>query len=422
MLIFITAVAVVLVVSFLCSIFESVLLSLDRTQVETLAKDGRAAGRILSGFKQNIDVPIAAILILNTAAHTVGASVAGASYSNVFSAETLWLFSLLFTLAVLLFTEIIPKTLGVSYATALATPVAHGIRWLVMLLRPVVFVTEKLSRLLRSGKPQPVTSLEELRLLASLGHTEGVIGPRTAGMIVGATQLKDMNAEDVLLPRGGVQYLHAEMTRAEVETYVRRSGHSRYPFSTSSDLDDVASLVLVKDLFYWLQDHDDEQIDWDAIRREPLIVPASTPVQRLLRTFQQTHRHMALVVDEYGDFEGIVTLEDVIEEIVGDINDESDVPSYDLRRRYDGSLAVRGNVDMRKVCMELGLEWNDSSEATTIGGLVTETLEKIPAVGDFIEWNGFRVEVSNADERRVRSVTIRVLEPDDGDGAAETTA
>ena len=120
MLIFITAVSVVLVVSFLCSIFESVLLSLTRPQIEVLVQRERRAGRLLSQFKENMDVPIAAILILNTAAHTIGAAVAGASYQYAFDASTLWLFSIIFTIAVLFFTEIIPKTLGVTYAPKLA--------------------------------------------------------------------------------------------------------------------------------------------------------------------------------------------------------------------------------------------------------------------------------------------------------------
>src|SRR5210317_2267693 len=143
MLIFITAVSVVLVVSFLCSIFESVLLSLNRPQIEVLVQREKRSGRLLAQFKENMDVPIAAILILNTAAHTVGAAVAGASYSNVFSSGTLWVFSIIFTIAVLLFTEIIPKTLGVSHATTLATPVAHGIKWLSRLLWPLVALSEK---------------------------------------------------------------------------------------------------------------------------------------------------------------------------------------------------------------------------------------------------------------------------------------
>ena len=150
MLIFITAVSVVLVVSFLCSIFESVLLSLTRPQIEVLVQREKRSGRLLSQFKENMDVPIAAILILNTAAHTIGAAVAGASYQDAFDASTLWLFSIIFTIAVLLLTEIIPKTLGVTYAPKLASPVAHGIRWLTIVLRPLVALSEKVSRSLRA--------------------------------------------------------------------------------------------------------------------------------------------------------------------------------------------------------------------------------------------------------------------------------
>ena len=120
MVIFVVAVTVALVVSFLCSIFESVLLSLGHAHIEALEREGRSAGRILKKFKSDIDVPIAAILIANTVAHTIGASVAGASYGDVFDPDTLWIFTIVFTVAVLLFTEIIPKTLGATHARALA--------------------------------------------------------------------------------------------------------------------------------------------------------------------------------------------------------------------------------------------------------------------------------------------------------------
>lgn len=410
MLLFVSAVAVVLVVSFLCSIGESVLLSVGRPRVESLVQQGHRAGRLMADFKDNIDVPIAAILILNTAAHTVGASVAGASYTSTFGPGTLWLFSILFTLAVLLFTEIIPKTLGVTHANRLVTPVAYGIDFLTKLLRPAVWATEKMSRSLRGDFREPVTSSEELRLLAFLGRNEGAVSHRTAGMIVGATHLAHMAASDIMLPRGGVRFLHRRMSRADVERNIRRWGHSRYPLSDSPDFDDVSGMVLVKDLLYWLQDHDDPQIDWSAIVREPLIVPESMSVSSLLRTFQQAHRHMVMVVDEYGSFEGIVTLEDVIEEIVGDIEDESDERISDIRQRYDGTLVLRGSVDMRKLCARVGVPWDVNSPATTIGGLVVEKLERIPKPGDFIQWQGYRVEVVNADQVRVKTVTIRPWE------------
>mgnify|MGYP001815795995 CR=1 FL=1 len=393
-------------VSFLCSIFESVLLSLTRPQIEVMLRDDRRAGRLLAGFKDNMDVPIAAILILNTAAHTIGAAVAGASYSSVFNVSTLWLFSIVFTLAVLLFTEIIPKTLGVSHATTLAAPVAHGIRWLSLLLRPLVVVSEKISRSLRSDVELPVTSAEEIRLLASLGRSKGAVGDTTAGMVVGATQLRYLHAHDVMLPREKVRFLSREMNRDEAMRYVRESGHSRFPLSPTRELQDVSGVVLVKDLFYWLLQNEQEEIDWDAVSKDALIVPRSVPLIQLLHTYQSSRRHLAVVVDEYGSIVGVATLEDVLEEIVGDIFDESDLPSDEFYEAPDGSLIVHARVDLRKLCARLEVGWDPEIQASTIGGLVTEVLERIPVAGDEIRWNKHRVEVLRADKTHAKLLRV----------------
>ncbi len=409
MLLFVTAVSVVLVISFLCSIFESVLLSLTRSQIAVLGQKRKRSARLLADFKENMDVPIAAILILNTAAHTIGAAVAGASYSNVFNVNTLWIFSLIFTLAVLLFTEIIPKTVGITHASRLAVPVAHGIRWLTVLLRPLVIVSEKISRSIRGNVEVPVTSAEELRLLAVLGRSAGAVGSQTADIIVGATQLRHLDARDVMLPRDNVRFLSATMNRAQALGLVRESGHSRFPFSPTEHLSDASGIVLAKDLLYWLLQHDDDQIDWDTICKEALVVPDSVPLPQLLHTYQESKRHLAIVVDEYGTVEGIATLEDVLEEIVGDILDETDLPADDFREEPDGTLLVRGRVDLRKLSDRLEINWQPHGDVSTIGGLISETLERIPAVGDSIEWKGYRIEVLGADRRRARVLRISRL-------------
>ena len=406
MLLFVAAVSTVLVVSFLCSIFESVLLSLTRPQIEMMVRARKRAGTMLARFKENIDVPIAAILILNTAAHTIGAAVAGASYTDVFGVGTLWVFSIIFTIAVLLFTEIIPKTLGVAHAQALATPVAHGVKFLTVLLRPLVWVSERISRSLRGNDETPITSTEEIRLMAALGRSQGAVGHQSAEMIVGAAQLRYMDSHDVMLPREDVRFLSIDMQRDEVLKLLRESGHSRFPLSATADLSDVTGVVLAKDLLYWMMENEGNEIDWPAIVKEPLIVPDSAPLPKVLRTFQETHRHLALVVDEYGTIEGIATLEDVLEEIVGDIRDESDLPDDDLVVRPDGTLIVRARIDLRRVCEKLGITWEPETEFATIGGLVTETLERIPVAGDSVEWNGYRIEVLRADRHRARLMSI----------------
>lgn len=407
MLLFVTAVTVVLVVSFLCSIFESVLLSVTRPQIEVLVHEGRRAGPLLARFKENMDVPIAAILILNTAAHTIGAAVAGASYADAFNTNTLWLFSIIFTIAVLLFTEIIPKTLGVSHAPALAPTVAHGIRWLTILLRPLVVMSERISRSLRADAEVPVTSPEEIRLLASLGRSEGILGSRTAGMIVGATHLSFLRAHDVMLPREEIRFLAGTMTRNEVLATARETGHSRFPYSPTGQIEDITHVVLVKELLYWLLLHDDDEIDWASLHREALIVPESLPLPRLLRSFQDSQRHMAIVIDEYGDVKGIATLEDVLEEIVGDIHDESDRPVKDIVERNDGSLFVKATVDLRKLSARLGISWEPEGDVSTVGGLMAEKLERIPGIGDTLSWNGYQITVLRADRQRPKLLSVR---------------
>lgn len=407
MLLFITAVSVVLVVSFLCSIFESVLLSVTRPQIEVLVRSGRRAGSLLAEYKENMDVPIAAILILNTAAHTIGAAVAGASYADVFNANTLWIFSILFTLAVLLFTEIIPKTLGVSHAPTLAPHIAHGIRWLIALLRPLVILSERISRTLRPSTDVPVTSPEEIRLMASLGRSEGVVGSRTAGMIVGATHLSNLRANDVMLPREEIHILTGTMNRDDVLAIVRETGHSRFPFSPSGEIDDLKGVILVKELLHWMLINDDEKIDWESLRKDALVVPESSPLPQLLRTYQSSQRHLAIVVDEYGSVNGIATLEDVLEEIVGEIYDESDQPANDIDVQRDGTLRVAATVDLRKLSAALGISWEPEEDVTTIGGLVSETLERIPAVGDSIDWHNYRITVLRADRQRAKSLSVK---------------
>ncbi len=414
MLIFTAAVCVVLVVSFLCSIFESVLLAITRPQIEQLTHQGSKAGPLLAGFKENIDAPIAAILILNTAAHTVGASVAGASYAKVFDPSTLWVFSIFFTLGVLLLTEIIPKTLGVSYADVLAAPVAHSIRALTILLKPLVFASERVSRLLRRDENAPVTSTEEIRLMATLGRSHGVFGSRTADMILGATHIRSLKVQDILPPREEVKFLSTNMEREEVLRFVHQAGHSRFPLSKSDSLDEASTVVLVKKLLHWLLMNPEGPVDWDAISEEPLIVPSGLTLPRLMSRFEEERQHMALIVDEYGSVQGIATMEDVLEEIVGDIRDEHDLEEDSYMERADGSLVMPASVDLRALCSRLEIPWQPDTTATTVGGLLVETLERIPEVGESIEWQGFQIKVLRSDARRVIRLAIKAVseEPD----------
>ena len=407
MTIFIAAVSVALIVSFLCSIFESVLLSVNHAQVESLARQGKRSGRLLKKFKGRIEMPIAAILIANTIAHTMGTTVAGATYKDAFSAETLWVFTIVFTTAILIFTEIIPKTLGVTHVRRLATPVAYGIHALSVALSPLVFLSGAVSRMLPGGKDVPVTSVDEIRLLAALGRTAGVVGAQTERIIVGASRLGKLSASDVMLPRKQVVYLSATSSRQQVLKIMKQSGYSRFPFFTTGQLDQVSGVVMAKELLLQLQDGSDETIDWSHLVHEPIVVPETARLDSLLRIFKEARRHMAIVVDEYGDVQGIVTLEDVLEEIVGDIIDESDRPIEDLWPQDDGSMHALGTIELRKLCQQLNTKLPANTEASRLSGLVMELLGQVPVKGDTVEWNDCWLEVLSASQWSAELVSIR---------------
>ncbi len=407
MIVLIIAVATSLVASFLCSISEAALLSVSRAQIEAIG-DTRAAA-IMRRFKNEIDVPISAIVVLNTFANTIGGAISGAKYVEMYGDHTLLAFSVVFTVAILLISEIVPKTMGVLFAGTLATPVAFFVAGLITLLRPILFMTRAVSGLLRRGRVQPVTSIEEIRLLASIGRTEGVLTERTADMIEGATALRELTAYDVMIPRTGVVFVAGDRTLEENLAIARLSGHSRFPYTPDGDLDKVEGIVLIKDaLFRQREEHD--RLDWKQLLGPLVVVPSSMPLERLLRTFQEERRHLAMVVDEYGGFQGLVTLEDVLEEIVGEIEDESDRVDPYIVRRPDDSLVCRGWAETRKVFELLGLE-DEDIEMVTIGGFVAELVGRVPRTGDEVDYADYRFTVLRATARRAERIEVRKVPP-----------
>lgn len=403
-LVFGLAVTVALASSFLCSLCESVLLSVRPAQLEALTKRGARAGRILRRFKREPERPMSALLVLCTAALTIGAVVGGATYSRVFDPSTLWVFAIVFALAVLLFAEVIPKALGVTFAVRLAVPVAHLVRLLVWVLSPALFVVRGVSRLLSGKRPQrPVTSVEEIRRLAAAGRSQGAVGTRVAQFIEGAASLRELTVLEVMVPRGGVAYLSATRSLEENLAVIRSSGHSRFPLTPTADLDDVTGVVLAKELLFQVRDGRGE-VDWDELLSPLIVVPETKPLDEVLRWFQEQRKHLAVVVDEYGGTQGVVTLEDVLEEIVGEIEDETDRVEQLIVKRPDGSLLCRGWAETRKVFRVLGVE--EKVDYVTIGGFVADLLGRLPKVDDVTVWNGLRFRVIKASARRAERIEV----------------
>jgi CBS domain containing-hemolysin-like protein len=399
----VVAVTIALVTSFVCSISEAVLLSVNRSHVEKMAKSGSRAGAILKRWKKHdIETPIAALLILHTFAHTVGATFAGSAYQSLWPGS-LAFFSVIFTLAVLIFTEIIPKTLGVAYADRLAAPVTLLFHVVSIVLHWPLRFTGFVARLVTGDRREPVTSVEEIRLLAAVGSREGALGPRFADFIEGIASLIELTARDVMVPRGGVAYLSGERTLTENLATIKEFGHSRFLFTPTGELDDVDGVILAKDLLFAREG----EIRWDEIKHPLLVVPESKPLDQTLRLFQEERKHLAVVVDEYGGTQGVITLEDVLEEIVGEIEDETDAIEKMIVKRPDGVLVCRGRAEMRKLLRVVNID--ERVEVVTVAGFVAELLTRVPIVGDAAEWKNLRFKVTKANRRRAERVEVEVL-------------
>lgn len=409
--IFVSAVLCALVVSFICSISEAALLSVSHAQAQSLGET--RAGHILRRFKSEIDIPIAAVLILNTFANVIGAAVAGAAFVELFGSPSLAWFSLGFTLAILLFGEIVPKTLGALHTGRVIVPVVFLVAGLVVVLRPLIWMTRQMTSVMR-GERAPVTSLLEIRLLAEMGRAEGALAVRTAKMIDGAARLRELCAYDVMVPRTSAIILSGVKTLSENIQILDRSGYSRFPFSKTGEADKIDGMVLTRDVLLALHQRAvgprDEVMSVPAadfleqLARKADYVTESTSVEDLLRLFQETRHHLAIVVDEYGGTEGIVTLEDVLEEIVGEIQDESDRMTAFIVRRHDGSLRCRGRAETRKV-FEL-IDEHDEAESVSIGGYVAEKLGRVPVVGDELPLGEHTVRVLRATPHGAELVLI----------------
>ncbi len=318
-------------VSALCSLTEAVLYSVPWSHIEKLRKEGKGSGHLLYRLRSKVDEPITAILTLNTIANTAGAAVAGASAAAVFGEGSLVWFSLVFTLMILLFSEIIPKTLGVLYNRGLAVFMARPLNYLVFLFWPVIKAISVLVGAMSKNKMGPPASEDDVRALASLTRKTGVLNRFEELSIHNILTLDIKTVEQIMTPRTVMFSLSAESTVAEVWNPKDIWPHSRVPVYADQDQENIVGIVYRREVLQALaQDQDNKKLN--ELMKPVHFVLESLTLDRLLVKFLESRLHLAVVLDEYGGLAGLVTLEDILEEILGDeIMDETDQVA-DLRQ------------------------------------------------------------------------------------------
>jgi CBS domain containing-hemolysin-like protein len=385
-------------VSFLCSILEAIILSVTHGYVHVLQDQGVKAGEILHEMQKQVDEPIAAILALNTIANTFGAALGGALAFRIWGEASTAIFSAALTLAILLLSEILPKTLGATLWPALAPPAAFLLRGLIFITRPIIIPLTWYARLITPRRGRPTTvSRSELRVLARIGRTEGALDEDEWRVVSSMMTLDEVPVGEVMTPRTDMVAVPLEATVEESKQVMLDQGHLRLPVFEDS-LDRIVGILLARDL--WKADRDGLTAI-ETIIRPPRFSPATKPVDDLITEMRQDRVKMTIVVDEFGGTAGLVTLEDLLEEIVGEIQDEHEADEPEgFMHLETGAVRVLGGVPLREASETLGFALPDD-DYDTVAGFVFGRLNRIPRVGDRVDVGTGSFQVLRMKGRRI---------------------
>jgi CBS domain containing-hemolysin-like protein len=389
-----------LAISFLCSVLEAVLLSMTHAYVRVLEERGDRAGILLARMREQIDEPIAAILTLNTIAHTAGAAVGGAMALRVFGSQWIAAFSVVLTLAILILSEIVPKTLGATYWKQLARPAAYTLRFMIIVMKPVLIPLAVLNRMIMpAGGRGPTVSRAELEVLAAIGRQEGTIDADEFEVFSNVMNLSEVRAVDVMTPRTSIVAVRQTSSVTDAMEQMVDGGHMRVPVYGAA-LDDIEGILLARDV--WKAAREDPTMPVSRVMRTAYFIPETKPAEDLIREMRAARINMAIVIDEFGGTSGLVTLEDLIEEIVGEIHNEHEVttPSF---VGGEGRTLISGQTPVWQVNERLALDLSEE-EHGTIGGYVFGALGRIPQEGDQVPVEGGHFEVISMSGRRVERI------------------
>ena len=404
---------------------ETALTAASRGKLRTQADKGsRGAERALVITEDNERL-IGSVLLGNNLVNILAASLATSLFTRAFGESGVALATLVMTLLVLIFSEVLPKTYAITNSESAASMVSRPISVVVTVFSPVVAAVRLLVRgLLRLFGLQvdPDSHImavrEEIAGALQLGHSEGVVEKEDRDRILGALDLGDRTVEEIMLHRSGIEMINADDDPQTILEQCLKSSHTRLPVY-QDEQENIIGVIHAKDLLRAMYSvvggpNGDaaalKSFDVTAVAMRPYFVPETTTLDEQMRQFLRIRSHFALVVDEYGTLQGLITLEDILEEIVGEITDEFD-PDADqpVIQSEDGHYLVDGATTIRD--LNRATDWNlPDDEANTIAGLVIHEAQMIPTVGQVFSYHGFRFEVRERDGNRITVLRINALE------------
>ena len=400
---------------------ETALTASSRAKLHGMAEKGDKGAARAMALTEDGERLIGAILLGNNLVNILAASLATSLFTALFGESGVALATLVMTLLVLVFAEVTPKTWAITMPETAAARVSSPISWVVKLLAPVVAGVSAFVRLLlrafgvRADPDAHVLAHEEIKGAIDLHHSEGAVEKDDRDRLLAALDLRHREVSEVMAHRSVIQSVDADLPPREILAFCLASTYTRIPI-WREEPENIIGVLHAKDLLRAVQKVTAEEgwagvdgLDIGDIAMEPWFVPDTTSLDDQMRAFLQRRSHFALVVDEYGDLQGLLTLEDILEEIVGDIADEHDAEVEGIDREEDGSVVVDGWTTIRD--LNRACDWAlPDEEANTVAGLVIHEAQAIPTAGQIFVFHGFRFEVVERERNQLTKLKVKRLE------------
>ena len=412
----IAAILILIVMSAFFSGSETALTATSRARLSEIERRGSRRAAMALSLTNMRERLLGALLLGNNVANITASALATAVLIKIFGDSGAVIAAAVMTVLILIFAEVLPKTYAIAYPDRSAIAVAPIVRVIVAVFGPVVMTVEFIVKVtLRvfgvdiKNNQNVLSAHDELRGAIDLHMKEGTVIKHDRDMLGGILDLQDLEVSDIMVHRTKMTTIDGAEEPKEIVAKMLKSGHTRIPVWKDAP-DNIIGVLHAKDLFAALQKHDGDasKVDIEDILTAPWFVPDTRAIPDQLNAFLRRKSHFAIVVDEYGEVQGLLTLEDIIEEIVGDIKDEHDAVATGARQKPDGSYLVDGSLPIRDLNRAFDWELPDD-EANTIAGLVIHEARMIPAVGQAFSFHGFRFEILKKRKHQVTAIRMSPL-------------
>lgn len=408
-----TLVIVLLIISALTSACETAIISITPAQVRTLVENKARGANYLSKLKHGHHKTLITILLLNNFLNIVASALTTVAFTRIFGDAGLGIATGVLTAVILIFGEIVPKSIATTYAKIIGPLFAPWLYWMGILLTPVIvvldFLVNLMLKLFGAGHHIEVTD-EELIAMASIGAEEGSIDQHEFELIENALEFNDIKVGDIITPRVHMDALPEDYHLDNAAEFVVNHSHTRIPIYRDN-MDNIVGILPIKELLRAY--HEEEHPEKISVRQINLLTPLKVPnamhVKDLFHEFKKKRQHMAIVIDEYGGTEGLVTMEDLLEELVGEIEDEMDIEEEHIKHLGKNHYELSGRTELDEIAELTKLEF-EHPEYKTVSFLIIDELGQLPREGESIFIEGWEFKVTQMLRNAILKVELKLLE------------